>query len=79
MRRTIYTTPRPDGGTDVVTVGPASRFLHGLRIGVAVFLGLGVIVALVQSNVAGAAILFLLAAIAMPKRRSYLRQRQRVG
>ncbi len=69
MRRTVYTHERPDGGTDVLTIGPVTRAGHGLRIGVAVFLGLGVIVALVQSNLGGAAILFLLAAIAMPKRR----------
>jgi hypothetical protein len=68
VRQTVYTHERPDGGTDVVTIGPAARFGHGLRIGIAVFLGLGVIVALVQSNLGGAAIIFLLFAIALPKR-----------
>jgi hypothetical protein len=70
MRRTVYTVPRSDGGVDVVTLGPAGRAAHGLRIAVAIFLALGVIVALVQSNIAGAGILLLLAAIAMPKRLS---------
>jgi hypothetical protein len=70
MRQTIYRHERPDGGVDIVTIGPGARFGHGLRIGVAVFLGLAVLVALAQSNLAGAAILFLLAAIAMPKRRA---------
>jgi hypothetical protein len=67
MKRTVYQLPRPDGGVDVVTIGPGGRAAHGLRIAVAVFLGLGVGVALVQSNLGGAAILFLLFAIALPK------------
>jgi hypothetical protein len=68
VRQTTYRHENPDGGVDVETIGPAARFGHGLRIAVAVFLGLGVIVALVQSNLGGAAILFLLFAIALPKR-----------
>lgn len=67
MRQTIYRHENPDGGVDVVTIGTVARFGHGLRIGVAVFLGLGVIVALVQSNFAGAGVLLLLTAITMPK------------
>lgn len=78
MKRTVWTFPRPDGGTDVVTQGPIGRGLGVVRLAMLVFVGIAVLVAVFTGQWSAAGVLFLLFAILMPNYRKRAKLRAHV-
>jgi membrane protein implicated in regulation of membrane protease activity len=77
MRRTVWTYPRADGGTDIVTQGPIGRGLIVVRLAMLVFVGIAVLVALFTGQWSAAGVLFLLFALLTPNYRKMAKRRAR--
>jgi len=79
MRRTVWTYPRPDGGTDIIMQGPVVRGVGVVRLAMLAFVGIAVLVALFSGQWGAAGACFLLFAILTPnyRKRAKLRRETR--
>jgi hypothetical protein len=78
MRRTVWTYPRSDGGTDVITQGPIGRGLGMVRLAMLAFVGIAVLVALFSGQWSAAGVLLLLFALLVPNLRKRAKLRARL-
>jgi hypothetical protein len=69
MRRSVYTYARPDGGTDVVTIGPLSRGWRAARVIWALVFIVTALVAACESQWSTSAFALLVGAIILPNMR----------
>ena len=76
MRRTVYRYSRPDGGIDVVTVGPLSRAAGVVRIGLVIVFSIGLAMNIFSWHWSTAGVFLLLFALALS---NYAKRRQARG
>ena len=62
----MYRYSRPDGGTDVVTVGPLSRAAGVVRIGLVIVFAIGLAMNVFSGHWSAAGVFLLLFAFALP-------------
>lgn len=69
MKRTYWQQQRPDGGTDITSEGPGSRFWRGFRWGAGAFFLASAAVAGISGAWQAFGILLLVGALFIPPRR----------